>query len=65
MPHVDSFYPEPSFTINEALAPDINGFKEGQKIRAMISYKVIEKTKSFAGLKIGSMMLKPTARILT
>ena len=62
MPSIEDILPDPSFIINEDFAPDINGRKEGQVIRAIINYQVIEKTKSFAGIKIGSMTIRPTAR---
>ena len=65
MPLLEDILPDPVFVINEELAPDINSFREGQTIRAIVNYKVIEKTKSFAGLKIGSISIKPTARMLT
>lgn len=42
----------PSFHVNEKDMLNLADMKEGQRLRVIINYKVIEKTKSFTVIKI-------------
>jgi len=55
---------DPNFSINEQIATGFVDIKEGQTIRAILSYKVIEKTKSFVILRISSATAFPTKRVI-
>lgn len=55
-------YPEPTFTISEHDIPEAGEKKIGQRVRTIINYEVIEKTKNYTILRISSIYLKPTAR---
>jgi hypothetical protein len=55
---------EPSFGIDERIAPGFVNLKQGQTIRAILSFKVIEKTKSFIILRIYSATAFPTKRVI-
>ena len=56
--------PDPMFDIEETFLPEIADLKEGQTINGIINYKVIEKTKRFAVLRIEHLMLNNTKRLL-
>jgi hypothetical protein len=63
MSELELFMP-PSFIINEADTSGMGETKEGQRVRVILSYKVIEKTKSYMVLRIKNVYLYPTRRIL-
>ncbi len=52
----------PTFDIAENAAPDIVGVKKGQRVQLIISYEVIEKTKSFTILRANTISLRPVRR---
>lgn len=53
-----------TFDIAENVAPDIVGIKKGQRVKILMSYEVIEKTKNFTILRIGTISLQPSRRKL-
>lgn len=53
---------EPVIYVNEKDFPTLADKREGQKLRVIINYKVIEKTKSFSVLKIQAMQVFQTKR---
>jgi len=53
----------PTFDISENVAPDIVGVKKGQRVQLIISYEVIEKTKSYSILRVNHLSLKPSRRM--
>ena len=54
---------QPVFNVAENLSPDIATKKIGQKIKAIINYTVIEKTKNYLVVRINTMNLAPEKRI--
>lgn len=50
--------------IPETMAPFVGGLKVGQKIKALITYQVVEKTKSFTVLRIGYVQEVKSKRII-
>ena len=52
------------FSISQKVAPTVGDVKPGQKIRAIIGYTVVERTRSFTVLKINSFLPFPTKRKL-
>lgn len=54
---------EPRLKLSDKDLPGLD-VKEGRKVRMILNYKVIEKTKSFTVLRITGAYLFPTARIL-
>ena len=55
---------EPTFRISEVHAPALVDKKENSTFRAIISYQVVEKTKSFITLKIKDVIPFPSKRII-
>ncbi len=53
---------EPTFQVVETMAPDLGDVSIGQKVRTIINFDVIEKTKSFTVLRIKSISVMPTRR---
>lgn len=53
---------EPIFEITEEKVPELGDMKVGEKARAIINYKVVEKTKSFTVLGVKHVQLLPTKR---
>lgn len=53
---------DPVFRINEIIVPTLGELKVGQSFKAVISYKVIERTKSFTVLNIEGLHLLPLKR---
>ncbi len=51
-----------SFDISENVMPDISSVKKGQRVQLIVSYEVIEKTKSFTILRVNHLSLKPLRR---
>lgn len=51
-----------TFDIAENVAPDIVGVKKGQKIQLIISFEVIEKTKSYTIIRANTISLRPSRR---
>lgn len=51
--------PNPTFEMPREVLGDI---EEGQKFNGILNYEVIEKTKSFAILRIEGLTMKPIAR---
>ena len=52
----------PSFEITESMSPEIGDRNENDKVRAILNYEVVEKTKSFAILRINYVQLLNTKR---
>lgn len=52
----------PTFDISENVAPDIVGTKKGQRVQLIVSYEIIEKTKSYTILRVNHLSLKPNRR---
>ena len=59
MPNIDFF--ESTLNLNDKMVPGLDA-KLGQKVRMILNYKVVEKTKSFTVLKITGAYPFPTAR---
>jgi len=55
---------EPNFRVSDMNSPLIADKKINDVFRAVISFKVIEKTKSFTVLQVGSVMPFPTKRLI-
>lgn len=53
---------EPRLNLSEKDAVTLADVKQGQQIRVMMHYKVIEKTKSFTILRIDNIHLFPSKR---
>lgn len=53
---------EPLFELPETMGTGIADKKIGEKIKAIVNYKVIEKTKNFTILKIQSFYTIPARR---
>ena len=53
---------DPQLSISEKDAPTLGDVKQGQEMRVMMHYKVIEKTKSFTILRIDNIHLFPSKR---
>ncbi len=54
---------EPLLDISEKSSPDISDVKIGQRVDAMVSYKVIEKTKSYTILRITGFYITNDRRV--
>ena len=54
---------KPIFDVPETLSPDLGSKKVGQKIKAIVNFTVIEKTKSYIILRVSSFYLVPSKRI--
>ena len=54
----------PTIELSEQEIPSLGDITEGQKVRMILNYKVIEKTKSFTILRITGAYLFPSARII-
>lgn len=52
----------PSFHLHEKDMVNLADMKEGQRLRVIINYKVIEKTKSFTVVKVNFVQPLPTKR---
>ena len=61
IPHPVSDF-NPSFDIAENFMPDIGSIKNGQRTQLIVSYEVIEKTKSYTVLRANIISLKPSRR---
>jgi hypothetical protein len=64
MVKIKQWIPSPIFDLSEHMTPDIGLPKEGQILRLAVNAKVIEKTKSFAVLRISSVTLIDNKRKL-
>ena len=53
---------EPTFNIMESTTNGLGDKKLGQRIRAIIDYQVIEKTKTYTVLRVNGFFLKSSAR---
>ena len=54
---------KPILDISEKLSPDISGVKIGQRIDAIVNYKVVDKTKIYTVLKITGFYIINDRRI--
>ena len=63
MPDIPMMVYEPTFNLPEQMAPDIAERKIGQKVRAIVDYEVIEKTKNYTVLQINGFYLVPSRRV--
>lgn len=66
MPSLEEIRQEipPLFEVAEDFAPDLKNVDLNDKLRVILNYKVIEKTKSFVVLQITSIYMLPKNRIL-
>ena len=55
---------EPTLTLSETDLPSLGDITEGKKVRMILNYKVIEKTRSFTILRITGAMPFPSMRIM-
>lgn len=69
MPQTTPFVPDdlknlllPRIRINEKDCPEVGDMKIGQKTRCILNYEVVEKTKSFAVIKVNHIYFTPTKR---
>ena len=53
---------EPTFEIPENITLGLGDRKIGEKIRATVTYEVIEKTKNYIVLRIKGFLLNPSKR---
>ncbi len=60
---LDIIQQDPMVYIPETICCELGTKRVGEKLKVMINYQVIEKTKHFTVLKIGHVQLKPTKRI--
>lgn len=52
----------PEITLPEVMNPDLGGVKVGQKIKATVSYEVIEKTRNFLIIKVNGISIIKSRR---
>jgi len=57
-------YLEPTFEVSELDASDVSGLDVGKSVQGIINYEVIEKTKSYAVLKVKHFSATPSKRQL-
>jgi len=65
IPVMESIAPsiyQPTFDIPESITMSLGDKKRGQRIKAIVSYTVIEKTKNYTILRINNFFLNPSAR---
>jgi len=60
--NLDNIRYEPVFGVSERIMPGVSNRKIGEKLKAIINYEVIEKTKSFTILRIHYAFLVPKKR---
>ena len=53
---------EPTLRFTEKDLPEIADIKEGKQIKIIVNYHVIEKTKSFAIMRVGGMYTQKSRR---
>lgn len=53
---------QPEFGVSEQVAPELGDVKIGEKMKTIINYRVVEKTKSYTILKIDYVHLTKSRR---
>ncbi len=55
---------DPTFRLDETILTDIGELKVGQRAKIILNYKVVDQTKNFTLLKIGSVFPIQSKRIV-